>query len=81
MASARAHGDETRLLRMKETVRSSEHSSMIYRIGRCLRPFYVMCLSRTILVLGFLFVVWQSYNSEWPQPRTPAHPHTRSSHP
>lgn len=39
-------------------------ASMVYKTGRCFRPLYVMCLSRTILVLGFLFVIWQSYNSE-----------------
>lgn len=73
-------GDQqARLLqRMKESslARSIEHrgisssssssSSMMYKTGRsCFRPLYLMCLSRTILVLGFLFVIWQSYNSEY----------------
>ncbi|XP_011499151.1 PREDICTED: galactosylgalactosylxylosylprotein 3-beta-glucuronosyltransferase I [Ceratosolen solmsi marchali] len=64
MAFASAFGDEARLLRMKETARGLEHGSMLYKsTGRCFRPFYVMCLSRTILIVGFLFVVWQSYNN------------------
>ncbi|OXU26857.1 hypothetical protein TSAR_016615 [Trichomalopsis sarcophagae] len=66
-------GDQARLLqRMKESslARSIENhggsssSSMMYKTGRsCFRPLYLMCLSRTILVLGFLFVIYQSYNN------------------
>ncbi|XP_014206811.1 galactosylgalactosylxylosylprotein 3-beta-glucuronosyltransferase I [Copidosoma floridanum] len=43
---------------------SGQHHSMIYKTGRsCFRALYLLCLSRTILVLGFLFVFWQSYTN------------------
>ncbi|KAJ8687769.1 hypothetical protein QAD02_023563 [Eretmocerus hayati] len=41
-----------------------QSSNMMYKNGRgWLRPFYFIFLSRTILVLGFIFVIWQSWNN------------------
>ncbi|XP_014229295.1 galactosylgalactosylxylosylprotein 3-beta-glucuronosyltransferase I-like [Trichogramma pretiosum] len=37
---------------------------MMLNGGRfCLRPGYYKCLSRTLLALGFIFVIWQNYSN------------------
>lgn len=53
---------------MKDRLLPEHHATttnnMLYKTSRIFKPIYVLFLSRTILVVGFLFVIWQSYISE-----------------